>query len=154
MHRPSYTRSTRCLMALRCCCTFPASLIPTPLMKLNSVLPRLTSNMLLPLSNIGLLLSLLSCVLGACYTPDGDLRGVDGEGGAYLPCNSNGGHSMCCALGRKGKYKNTCRPDGLCDEADSGWIFRESCTDPTWRDPACIKLCFGSCMSRSRWHPA
>jgi len=70
-----------------------------------------------------------------CYRPDGSSVGTD-----YQPCNS-GGNSMCCATNRVGAHANTCRPDGLCYDLTSQYIWRESCTDPTWRDPACLQLC-------------
>ncbi|KAI4161940.1 MAG: hypothetical protein LQ342_004388 [Letrouitia transgressa] len=45
---------------------------------------------------------------------------------------------MCC----QNTTYEVCRPDGLCDGSDNQ-IWRESCTDPTWRSPRCIKLCLG-----------
>ena len=70
-----------------------------------------------------------------CYHPDGS-----DAGSAYQPCHT-GGQSMCCALNQVNGYSNRCRPDNLCFEDDTGLIFRESCTDPTWKDPACLQLC-------------
>lgn len=46
---------------------------------------------------------------------------------------------MCCATHRSDP--DTPRRDGLCKYAPSGVIYRESCTDPTWKSPNCIKLC-------------
>ncbi|KAL9033007.1 MAG: hypothetical protein Q9214_007716 [Letrouitia sp. 1 TL-2023] len=45
---------------------------------------------------------------------------------------------MCC----QNTTYEVCRPDGLCDGSDNQ-IWRESCTDPTWKSPRCIKLCLG-----------
>lgn len=53
---------------------------------------------------------------------------------------------MCCAIGpgRAGEGSgDICLDNGLCQNdlvGDKTTIWRESCTDPTWRDPACIKL--------------
>ena len=72
-----------------------------------------------------------------CYTPNGDDRNklFGGEDDRYRPCNS-GGVSMCCSyLGG-----DTCIGDGLCYNAGGNVYWRESCTDPTWKDPACVKL--------------
>lgn len=48
---------------------------------------------------------------------------------------------MCCALGRPVYHINKCLGNGLCEDVSTGWIWRESCTDPTWTDPRCLKLC-------------
>lgn len=53
----------------------------------------------------------------------------------YLPCVSGDEFSMCCATFDK------CRPDGLCLSGYDGNIWRDGCTDPTWKSPSCIKLC-------------
>ena len=68
-----------------------------------------------------------------CYNPDGSLAQNN-----YQPCNGHTG--MCCGTNR-GNDVNKCRPDGLCDQVDDGAIWRESCTDPTWKDPSCLQLC-------------
>lgn len=48
------------------------------------------------------------------------------------------GHSMCCRKpGQSGG--DICTSDNrFCDGGSNIW--RESCTDPTWQDPACKKL--------------
>lgn len=91
------------------------------------------------------LVSLLLCYVqkaqSECYHPDGSLVGVDKSGGAYVPCNIDGG--MCCALGRPSTspFVDYCRSDGLCESPKSGDVYRESCSDPTWTDPRCLNLC-------------
>jgi hypothetical protein len=70
-----------------------------------------------------------------CYHPDGSAATSD-----YQPCHA-GRQSMCCAINRSDGYVNRCRPDDLCLEINTGVIWRESCTDPTWQDPACLQLC-------------
>jgi hypothetical protein len=54
---------------------------------------------------------------------------------------------MCCAVGpgRDGS-QDVClsgADTGLCGNAilnDAAGVWRESCTDPTWQDPACLKI--------------
>lgn len=46
---------------------------------------------------------------------------------------------MCCLL--DSPTPNTCNPDGLCIPYKNGFIYRDTCTDPTWEDPACLKIC-------------
>jgi hypothetical protein len=70
-----------------------------------------------------------------CYHPDG----TSAES-RYAPCNS-GKVSMCCATNEDIDVKNICRPDGLCAEGTTNFIWRESCSDPTWKDPNCLQLC-------------
>ena len=48
---------------------------------------------------------------------------------------------MCCAWGSARTASgnaDTCLPNGLCQNAENTW--RESCTDPTWQAPECLKL--------------
>ncbi|CAI4213252.1 unnamed protein product [Parascedosporium putredinis] len=47
------------------------------------------------------------------------------------------GASMCCNVGTG----DVCRDNGLCFNPSVEHLWRESCTDPTWKDPACVKLC-------------
>jgi hypothetical protein len=77
--------------------------------------------------------------LTTCYAPNGTAITTDPCcDGIYSPCNGTG---MCCALGRPVYHPNTCLGNGLCEDVATGWIWRESCTDPTWQDPRCLKLC-------------
>jgi hypothetical protein len=66
----------------------------------------------------------------------------------YQPCHnvtaSNAtAASMCCATG-PGRVAqgnaDRCMENGLCYSDALQLYWRESCTDPTWQDPACIKL--------------
>lgn len=78
-----------------------------------------------------------------CYTPDGHNRNAmfnESDGELYAPCDSNAAYSMCCAIGPArvaGGSADTC-VNGFC--ANSGLLWRESCTDPTWKSPSCFKL--------------
>jgi hypothetical protein len=93
---------------------------------------------LLRYSNFNILLLFLTCIPQSfstqCYRPDGSEPDSD-----YQPCHT-GGHSMCCATNRVASV-NKCRPDDLCFQEDLQEVWRESCTDPTWKDPACLHLC-------------
>ena len=76
-----------------------------------------------------------------CYFIDGSF---DDDGGL---CNLLTGASMCCYSGEN------CHPDsGLCIANPNGpvgphdnWssIWRRSCTDLTWQDPACLAVAYG-----------
>jgi len=65
------------------------------------------------------------------------------EGYLYAPCDNAVPVSMCCAIG-PGRVADgtadTCIPGGLCYNQGANLYWRESCTDPTWASPACIKL--------------
>lgn len=74
-----------------------------------------------------------------CYAPDGTAA----ASGAYLPCNYGAGvsASMCCASnGDMRSRRDTCTAGGLCLATD-GSTQRGYCTDPTWKNPACLSLC-------------
>lgn len=72
-----------------------------------------------------------SSVAADCYFPNGLLNEL------YQPCDRSNEHSMCCGT----RELDRCRNDGLCFDAPNNDIWRGSCTDPTWKSPACIKLC-------------
>lgn len=82
----------------------------------------------------------------ACYTPDGsDINKIwkVEDGDLYAPCNTSAPVSMCCAIGPNRTNPDVCISNGFCHNAffgDKDQTWRESCTDPTWKDPACIKL--------------
>ena len=40
---------------------------------------------------------------------------------------------------KRSSYPNRCLSDGLC--SGGGHVFRDSCTDPTWKSPFCLQLC-------------
>jgi hypothetical protein len=93
-----------------------------------------------------LILSLVGHSSAACYTPEGLDRNTQfnaSDGYLYAPCNNVAPVSMCCAIG-PGRIAagsaDTCIPGGLCYNQYVNVYWRESCTDPTWEDPACIKL--------------
>ena len=97
-----------------------------------------------------LLLTLIATIdltTASCYTPNGtDINAYNNVPDLYLyaPCNKTAKVSMCCAIG-PGRGDDHCFADGsgLCwnPAGANGTInWRESCTDPTWRDPACVRL--------------
>ncbi|KAL8645260.1 MAG: hypothetical protein Q9226_007378 [Calogaya cf. arnoldii] len=78
-----------------------------------------------------------------CFVPNGtdrnDSPDVSPNSVAYVPCNQNNPHSMCCRYGG-----DDCMPNGLCQGYAKGGempVWRESCTDATWTSPYCLKLC-------------
>ncbi|RVD80627.1 uncharacterized protein DFL_008521 [Arthrobotrys flagrans] len=52
---------------------------------------------------------------------------------------------MCCAIANRGSSADICLSNGLCSGATADGVgralWREGCTDPTWEDPACLKIC-------------
>jgi hypothetical protein len=93
-----------------------------------------------------LILSLVGHASATCYTPDGLDRNAmfnASDGYLYAPCDNVAAVSMCCAIGpgrvADGSADN-CIPGGLCYNQYVNLYWRESCTDATWTDPACIKL--------------
>lgn len=81
-----------------------------------------------------------------CYAPNGSSTNEQlnvTEGAIYAPCDNTADVSMCCAVGpSRDGTTDICLENGLCrnDILWDGLFWRESCTDPTWEDPACIKL--------------
>lgn len=75
-----------------------------------------------------------------CFYPDGSPV-VDP---AYQPCNpAVGAQSMCCGTNHTQRsLDDTCLPNGLCQTREANvdaMYWRESCTDPTWNSPFCLK---------------
>lgn len=70
-----------------------------------------------------------SFIHAKCYYPDGSEMEA-----YYSPCDKMKEVSMCCGPG------DECRPDGLCFSTSLG-LFRDGCTDPSWKSSSCIKLC-------------
>ena len=87
-------------------------------------------------------LSWCARVSATCYYPNGTADSTRGQS----PCHTgNGLHSMCCWMDTTDTpthpAPDSCRSDGLCVPADNQGLWRNTCTDPTWQDPACVKLC-------------
>ncbi|KAL8812390.1 MAG: hypothetical protein Q9200_001077 [Gallowayella weberi] len=94
---------------------------------------------------VGLSLAvLLRTVASKCYLPNGVERWITHGADVYRPSgvgSSVDNFQMCCATIGNGDI-DVPRKDGLCDNPRfGGEVWRESCTDPTWRSPSCIKLC-------------
>jgi len=74
-----------------------------------------------------------------CYLPNGTDANPPNQQLQRTPFFSDGPSniaSMCCHIG------DTCRSDGLCDNTyQDGSLTRDTCTDPSWNSPNCIKLC-------------
>lgn len=90
-----------------------------------------------------------------CYSFDGTAKRR-----TYTPCNQASPHSMCCHNFKDNSWSpDICLPNGLCYNSDNlnpeylgkrgFWV--ESCSDPTWSDPACkemkgfITSCYSVC---------
>jgi hypothetical protein len=90
------------------------------------------------------LLQLVLACFSACFLPNGtDVNALAGVADEYdyAPCNASAAVSMCCAIGPgRASSLDICVPNGLCYNAGYNIFWRESCTDQTWQDPACIKL--------------
>ena len=84
------------------------------------------------------LLQLVLPCFSACFLPNGtDRNTLAGVADGYVPCNPSAAVSMCCAWSGN---TDICLPNGLCYNTGFKLYWRESCTDQTWQDPACIKL--------------
>lgn len=79
-----------------------------------------------------------------CYFPNG--KEMQMPRVEFVECDSSQKHTMCC-----GK-DDRCRPDGLCDSIWYGKVFRNGCTDPTWKSPSCVKLCDKGFLDVSVWN--
>lgn len=86
--------------------------------------------------SVFILFILFSTVIADCYFPNGTNSNIGLSSELYQACGGGDKHSMCCRMGR-----DQCRDDGLCSNYQRNEIWRESCTDPTWRSPSCVKLC-------------
>jgi hypothetical protein len=90
------------------------------------------------LSLLVVLFLLLSSISAKCYNYDGTP-----STSAFKACNGTA-ISMCCELGvsdnNNGDVCGSGSTYGLCGVTGQQ-LSRGSCTDPTWKDPACLKLC-------------
>lgn len=70
-----------------------------------------------------------------CWFPDGQTSTVD-----HVACDDSAGNNLengaaCCQNGTN----DYCLGNGLCSRY--GTVYRGSCTDKTWRSPACSQMC-------------
>ena len=82
-------------------------------------------------------------VSSSCYNYNGTDRNNGawdvGQGNIdYLPCNNVVSFSMCCRLNYGA---DSCLSNGLCAQGGSSNIWRESCSDSSWKSSSCLKLC-------------
>ncbi|KAL0939177.1 uncharacterized protein CTRU02_205787 [Colletotrichum truncatum] len=94
------------------------------------------------LHQVIILASLAQVAFGKCYTPNGVDRNsefLNSDKNSYAPC-SGPSHSMCFRLTNDTDL-DVCRGYGLCWNTAERKLWRESCTDPTWQHPNCLKLC-------------
>jgi hypothetical protein len=108
-------------------------------------LTRFPSNMALLSPLLLSVLYLVPLISATCYYPDGTIE----TSTDYMPCVATvGTFSMCCATNRA-HYPDQCLPNGLCHnpcatsgncgDSAGGQYWRESCTDPSWSSPYCLK---------------
>jgi hypothetical protein len=86
----------------------------------------------------------LTIAAATCYTIEGT---AITDQPALQPCNLVAGtQSMCCGTNSTTNIIDTCLPNGLCVNYAHGETFywRDSCTDPTWQSPYCLKLCMAA----------
>ncbi|KAK0638471.1 hypothetical protein B0T16DRAFT_449470 [Cercophora newfieldiana] len=75
-----------------------------------------------------------------CFAPDGSLAPND----TIVPCNNlgitqSGIHSSCCQLLGDEHGRDLCTGTGLC--LNNGIVRRGYCTDKTFNNPLCVKVC-------------
>ncbi|KAI0021547.1 hypothetical protein F4780DRAFT_737812 [Xylariomycetidae sp. FL0641] len=93
------------------------------------------------LGALAALVSLAGADEVACYAPDGVTLG---NNESFVPCNKlgitqTGVYSSCCRLDGDPAQRDLCATTGLC--LNGGVIYREYCTDKTWKSPACVSVC-------------
>ncbi len=99
---------------------------------------------------------IVALVSADCFLPNSTDRNLlwDSQGSDYQPSgfgSSIDDFQMCCATNNRA-VPDTPRKDGLCQ--NGGTIWRESCTDPTWKSPSCVKLCIDGISKSTRpLHP-
>ena len=50
----------------------------------------------------------------------------------YEPCSASTEYAACCNI-----PQDICLPNGLCLDTNSGRVYKNACTDPTWSSPFC-----------------
>ena len=70
----------------------------------------------------------------SCYYPDGTLASD------HRPCLPSQEHSACCAVNNS-QGADYCLSSGLCLGRGYGFMWRNSCTDVTWRHMSCPSFC-------------
>jgi hypothetical protein len=84
----------------------------------------------------------ITAVKGTCYLPDG--TALDST---YEICNTTAPVSMYCHLAFANNGGDLCGASSTSEYGLFGVtaeLFRNVCTDQSWTDPACLKLCLSS----------
>ena len=77
----------------------------------------------------------------SCYFPNGASADILDDLPLMQPCNETPGvQSMCCMTQTIGVFES-CNADNLCVNDENTVLAQGTCTDETWRDPACLNLC-------------
>ncbi|KAI8625496.1 hypothetical protein F5Y19DRAFT_479603 [Xylariaceae sp. FL1651] len=95
----------------------------------------LLSILLMPLILPGAVVNARQDNQPTCYYPD---RSIDTRG---LPCNGSAVQSGAATASACCLPNDACYDSGACFQDWSGVMYRQSCTDPTFRDPKCPQLC-------------
>ncbi|KAI9774140.1 MAG: hypothetical protein M1840_005233 [Geoglossum simile] len=66
---------------------------------------------------------------GTCYYPNGN------SSSGLIPCNATAAQSHCC------RSADVCLTNKLCFSPGLNAIVRRGCTERTWNDPACPRVC-------------
>ncbi|KAH7310631.1 hypothetical protein B0I35DRAFT_481935 [Stachybotrys elegans] len=90
------------------------------------------------------LLALLPLALAMCYTPDGTPVPRD------IPCNQDGGVSMCCDRGYFCHSNGICQPENMSIDVPNRFI-RATCTDESWESPECVSFCTTANPGGGEW---
>jgi hypothetical protein len=124
------------LKLLLCASAFAPFHFPSPCSTTPSEAPfsSLHLSMLLLWAFIHILTSLPLLTFSAqakniCYFPDAQTVDVNG-----YACNLTAQFSSCCSR------NDSCVAGGLCF-GNFGFLYRQSCTDPTFKDPSCPQAC-------------
>ena len=125
-----------------CCASTPQWICLSPLFEMIKLRSSLGSDPILGYCRQFLLLISFFNIFSSpshaeCYYPDGSIEQNNEK--EYQPCDPGDEHSMCCATNRT--KADRCRGDGFCFSTWDLNLWREGCTDPTWKSPRCNKVC-------------
>lgn len=95
----------------------------------------IAGNIMLHLYSFAIFTYLVFTVDAQCYYPNGTIEPL------HFPCNNSPKvESMCCNT-QSSDRPDKGNPDGLCVRPEGTDLWRGSCTDRTWQDPACLRIC-------------
>ncbi|KAF2788923.1 hypothetical protein K505DRAFT_378563 [Melanomma pulvis-pyrius CBS 109.77] len=94
-------------------------------------------------SHFWIFLLFFSLAHANCFLPNGTDRNVlyPGKGQNYLPCDTSSEFSMCCRTYEPGGFPVDVCEGSFCRNSKTKELWRESCSDATWKSEGCVKLC-------------